>query len=89
MVPTTDYEVIRRLYGRANQEADEITAKARAFLADLLNGGEPLTIRHRLPAGQGLISNNVLHDRTGFEDHDAPNRRRLLYRARFLDRIAA
>ena len=68
---------------------DPITAKARDFLSALLNGGDPLTIRHRLAAGQGLISNNVLHDRSGFEDHDAPDRRRLLYRARFLDRIAA
>ncbi len=68
---------------------DAITAKARAFLTELLDGGEPLTIRHRLAPGQGLISNNVLHDRSEFEDHEAPNRRRLLYRARFLDRIAA
>ena len=68
---------------------DAVTVKARAFLDTLLNGGEPLIIRHRLTAGQGLISNNVLHDRAGFVDHDEPNRRRLLYRARFLDRIAA
>ena len=67
---------------------DAITAKARDFLSALLNGGDPLTIRHRLAAGQGLISHNVLHDRPGFEDHDAPNRRRLLYPARFLDRVA-
>ncbi len=38
-------------------------------------------------AGRGLIGNNVLHDRAGFEDHDEPNQRRLLYPARFLDRI--
>ena len=68
---------------------DAITAKARAFLTALLDGGEPLTIRHRHAPGQGLISNNMLHDRSEFEDHEAPNRRRLLYRARFLDRIAA
>jgi len=29
-----------------------------------------------------------LEDRAGSEDHDAPNRRRLLYPARFLDRVA-
>ncbi len=81
MVPMDDREAIWR--------DDTMTAKARAFLTDLLNGDEPLTIRHRLVAGQGLISNNVLYDRSGFEDHNAPNRRRLLYRARFLDRIDA
>jgi hypothetical protein len=34
----------------------------------------------------GLVCNNVLHDRTGFDDD--PSRPRLLYRARYLDRIA-
>ena len=32
---------------------------------------------------------DALHDRAGFEDHDAQNRRRLLYPARFLNRIDA
>jgi hypothetical protein len=32
-----------------------------------------------------LISNNVLHNRTAFTDK--PGRNRLLYRARFFDRI--
>lgn len=30
-----------------------------------------------------------LHDRAGFEDHDEPNRWRLLYPARFLDPATA
>jgi hypothetical protein len=38
-----------------------------------------------LQAGEGLISNNVLHNRTAFED--GPGHRRLIYRARFYDRI--
>ncbi|MCP5430235.1 MAG: taurine catabolism dioxygenase TauD, partial [Chromatiaceae bacterium] len=37
--------------------------------------------------GWGLISNNVLHDRSGFEDDPDPARKRLLYRARYYDRI--
>lgn len=41
---------------------------------------------HRLEAGQGLISNNVLHTRDAFADD--PDRPRLLYRARYHDRIA-
>jgi hypothetical protein len=35
----------------------------------------------------GLVSHNVLHDRSGFVD-DA-HRPRLLYRARYLDRTSA
>ena len=35
----------------------------------------------------GLVCNNVLHDREGFTDDPAAPA--LLYRARFLDRIAS
>jgi hypothetical protein len=38
----------------------------------------------RLQPGQGLIGNNPLHTRTGFENG---TRQRLLYRARYYDRI--
>ncbi len=65
---------------------DAATAEAVRFLRDLLAGGEPLIFRYRLRSGEGVICNNVLHDRTAFED-DATSRR-LLYRARFLDRIS-
>ena len=40
---------------------------------------------YRLQAGEGLISNNVLHNRTAFED--GTGHKRLIYRARFYDRI--
>lgn len=47
-------------------------------------------VRHvRLGPGEGLISNNVLHNRSGFRDHDDPARTRLLYRARYYQRVAA
>ena len=36
--------------------------------------------------GRGIIGNNVLHDRTTFRDGESGQR--LVYRARFLDRIA-
>ncbi len=35
----------------------------------------------------GLVCNNVLHDRTGFTE--SADRRRLLYRARYYERISA
>lgn len=64
---------------------DPTTTAAREFLSDLfVDEGGPV-LRFRLQPGQGLISNNVLHNRTAFED--GPSRKRLLYRARFFDRI--
>lgn len=63
-----------------------ITRDAVAFLTQLLGGDHPHIFRLRLAPGMGLVCNNVLHDRSGFED--APLQPRLLYRARYLDRIA-
>lgn len=64
---------------------DKTTRDAVDFLLALLESSDGPVIRHRLEAGQGLISNNVLHNRTAFEDDPAAPR--LIYRARFLDRI--
>jgi alpha-ketoglutarate-dependent taurine dioxygenase len=60
---------------------------AREALRLLFSQGDDYMFRLRLQPGDGLISNNVLHDRSAFSDlADAP---RLLYRARFLDRVSA
>jgi hypothetical protein len=64
---------------------DPTTAAARDFLAELLADENGPVLRYRLQPGQGLISNNVLHNRTAFKDD--PGQRRLLYRARFFDRV--
>ncbi|MCH8862855.1 MAG: TauD/TfdA family dioxygenase [Proteobacteria bacterium] len=64
---------------------DKTTRNAIDFLLSLLESDDGPVIRYRLCAGQGLISNNVLHNRTAFEDD--PAAARLVYRARFLDRI--
>ncbi len=66
---------------------DAVTASAVAFLSDLLAGDSPYIFRHRLAAGEGVLCNNVLHNRTAFEDN--VNRQRLFLRARYFDRIAA
>ena len=64
---------------------DAATRAAVAALEDLLARGTPWSLRGRLEAGMGLISNNVLHDRSAFsDDAGAP---RLLYRARYYERI--
>ena len=64
---------------------DAVTRAAAAFLEQLLAGAAPTLFRTRLEAGMGIVCNNVLHDRSGFVDD--PQRPRLLYRARYLDRV--
>ncbi len=65
---------------------DAATLAAVAFLERLLGSDTPYIYRARLESGMGLICNNVLHDRAGF--NDSPDKKRLLYRARYYDRIA-
>lgn len=67
--------------------ADQATLAARDCLRDLLASDSPYIFRHRLAPGQGVLANNVLHARTAFED-DANGKQRLLYRARYFERIA-
>jgi alpha-ketoglutarate-dependent taurine dioxygenase len=64
---------------------DVITQKAVKTLEEFLDSESPHIYRATLQPGQGLISNNVLHDRSGFEDED--NIKRLLYRLRYYQRI--
>lgn len=64
---------------------DALTRAAREFLGALLAEGGGPVFRYRLQPGEGLISNNVLHNRTAFKDGAGSGR--LLYRARFFDRI--
>ncbi len=63
---------------------DPATQAAVRALEELLAGDEPLAFEATLQGGWGLLSNNVLHTRSGFEEGS----RRLLYRARYYDRIA-
>lgn len=66
---------------------DAATLAAVAALENLLSSASPHLHHARLDPGMGLLCNNVLHDRGAFTDDAA--RPRLLYRARYLDRIAA
>lgn len=65
---------------------DAATLAAVAALENLLSSASPHLHHARLDPGMGLLCNNVLHDRAAFADDAA--RPRLLYRARYLDRIA-
>ena len=58
--------------------------KAAARITELMQD-DALVCRARLQAGEGVISNNVLHNRTGFDDSAA--HKRLMYRARYYDHI--
>jgi len=64
---------------------DPLTTAARDFLTEILHETSGPVLRYRLQKGEGLLSNNVLHDRTAFSD--SQGQERLLYRARFFDRI--
>ncbi|HHH38824.1 MAG TPA: taurine catabolism dioxygenase TauD [Sedimenticola sp.] len=64
---------------------DPLTREAVAALKGLLAGDRPYRFEGTLQSGQGLICGNVLHTRSGFENGE---QERLLYRARYFDRIA-
>ena len=64
---------------------DKLTREAAERITRLLEFDE-LIYTYRLKAGEGLICNNVLHRRSGFED--ASDQQRLMFRARYYDRIA-
>ncbi len=62
---------------------DPLTQEAVAYLDELMTADNPYYFEGTLQPGQGLICNNVLHTRTGFEEKS----KRLLYRARYFDRV--
>ncbi|MGM0594186.1 MAG: TauD/TfdA family dioxygenase [Pseudomonadota bacterium] len=67
---------------------DAATAAALAALDRILAGEDhPYIFRAKLESGMGLLCNNVLHTRDGFSDDPAAPPR-LLYRARYFDRIS-
>lgn len=67
---------------------DEITTKAVTAIDDFLASDSPWIFRHRLEPGQGLICNNVLHNRTSFKNDETNGAERLIYRGRYYDRLA-
>ncbi|MCP4411985.1 MAG: TauD/TfdA family dioxygenase [Gammaproteobacteria bacterium] len=65
---------------------DKLVTDAIAYLTELFSAADSPIITHTLEAGQGVITNNVLHIRTGFTDEH--ENRRLLYRGRFFDWVS-
>ena len=64
---------------------DAATRAAVAALEGVLAADAPGVFHLRLQPGMGIVGHNVLHDRSSFSD--VPLCPRLLYRARFLDRV--
>ena len=64
---------------------DPATREAAGFLLGRLDEGGAGIFRVRLEPGMGIVCNNVLHDRSAFVQGAGP---RLLFRARYYDRIA-
>ncbi|MBE8190505.1 MAG: TauD/TfdA family dioxygenase, partial [Candidatus Thioglobus sp.] len=61
--------------------------QAVAHLDELLNSKTDYHFSHLMPAGQGILCNNILHKRSSFTDDKS--RPRLLLRGRYFNRINA
>ena len=61
--------------------------KAVEYLKIVIDQAADYTVTHKLESGQGVICNNSLHKRTGFVNGTSLNTQRLLYRARYYDRV--
>ena len=57
------------------------------FLKQTLQNKCPYIFRVKLNPGSGIIGNNVLHNRTKFQDGDSEYTKRLIYRIYYQDRI--
>ncbi len=68
-------------------EQNPLLKEAIACLTDFLHANSPYILSHTLEAGQGLICNNILHNRAAFMESEATERQRLLYRIRYYDRV--
>lgn len=66
---------------------DALTRQAVKCLEEVLTTASDYIVTLRLNRGEGVISNNVLHTRAAFKDGGDIQQQRLMYRARFYDRI--
>lgn len=69
-------------------KANTSTKNAVQALERILAVDSPYVFRYRLAAGEGLLCNNVLHNRTEFADAVDSGASRLIFRARYHDRLA-
>jgi alpha-ketoglutarate-dependent taurine dioxygenase len=67
---------------------DSGVQQAVRFLEHLLSSDMPYIYRYRLQANEGVLSNNVLHGRSKIENGDAQDQHRVMYRARYYERVS-
>ncbi len=66
---------------------NERVHEAVACLNGLLTENNPYVMNLCLASGEGLLTNNVLHNRTAFQNDVDAGQERSIYRARYYDRI--
>lgn len=66
---------------------DALTREATDFLRQILARPDPLAVSVKFTAGQGVLTNNALHDRTGFDADLSEQSKRVMYRVRFTNRV--
>jgi len=64
------------------------TKAAAAYLLDLFSSDDDHIVRLTMKSGQGVLCNNILHSRSSFTDAADPARKRIMYRARYYDRVS-
>ncbi len=65
---------------------DDVTQRALRALEEILES-DPLILSYKMRPGEGIVCNNVLHNRSGF-DNEGAHEGRLLYRVRYHDRLS-
>ena len=66
---------------------DPVVQRAVEKIGEILDSDSIYKITHQFLPGQGVVSNNVLHMRTAFEDTNTAEDQRLIYRMRFYERM--
>lgn len=85
-----DGQLLMRYSARArNIEWHPAAETARAALSELFSSGSDFILRHKLSAGEGYITRNVLHTRTAFTDSAGVGGGRLVLRVRYRDALKA
>lgn len=67
---------------------DPVTREATEWFRGWLQSDDPLIRNLQMKPGQGMICNNVLHNRTGFEDGTGEEGARVILRIRFHERLS-
>ena len=70
----------RNIVWRDSEDTRNAVDMINQLLAD-----DTRVLKVKLAAGQGIICNNVLHNRSGFTDSEL--QKRLIYRARYYDAV--